>query len=251
MFEIEPASSHSQTTHLGTRQHTHLHSLLHKTTWPSLLRPSPNPELDSFVFRKIESSIASRDHTASAPRQGGIRSTKAHHSTFVCSATREHNNYPHFLDPPLRSAGRTPRAIFTRLSPTKRDDATCLHRGFIRESLRLKPFAMQLTSILSAALLPLIVLAQDTISGTTTLTQTSTMTKTVTLASNTVTMTATNSSSIETTSSATRSSSRATATSSSSSETPGVNGLGNGAASLGSSHVAIAGVAGMIVVALM
>lgn len=112
---------------------------------------------------------------------------------------------------------------------------------------------MQLTSILSAALLPILAFAQDTTSGTTTLTQTSTMTKTVTLASNTVTMTATNSSTSEPTTSVTRSSSRATATSSSSSssEIPGVNGLGNGAASLGSSHVVIAGLAGMLVVALM
>lgn len=111
---------------------------------------------------------------------------------------------------------------------------------------------MQLTSILSAAILPLLAFAQETTSGTTTLTQTSTMTKTVTLASNTVTMTATNNSTNEPTS-VTRTSSRATATSSKtqSSETPGVNGLGNGAASLGSSHVAIAGVAGMLVVALM
>ncbi|POS71298.1 hypothetical protein DHEL01_v210309 [Diaporthe helianthi] len=116
---------------------------------------------------------------------------------------------------------------------------------------------MQLTSILSAAFLPLVALAQDTTSGTTTLTQTSTMTKTVTLTSNSVTsnsvtMTAPTSSSIGTTSSVTRSSSRATATSSlAPSETPGVNGLGNGAASLGSSHLAMAGVAGMLVVALM
>ncbi|KAG6367645.1 hypothetical protein INS49_001838 [Diaporthe citri] len=112
---------------------------------------------------------------------------------------------------------------------------------------------MQLTSILSVAILPLLAYAQDTTSGTTTLTQTSTMTKTVTLASNTVTMTATNNSTNEPTSVTRSSSSRATATSSTkaSSETPGVNGLGNGAASLGSSHVAIAGVAGMLVVALM
>ncbi|KAI7782675.1 hypothetical protein LA080_013011 [Diaporthe eres] len=115
---------------------------------------------------------------------------------------------------------------------------------------------MQLTSILSAAILPLLAFAQDTTSGTTTLTQTSTMTKTVTLASNTVTMTATNNSTTEPTS-VTRTSSRATATATAtssktqSSETPGVNGLGNGAASLGSSHVAIAGVAGMLVVALI
>ncbi|KAJ0122995.1 hypothetical protein J7T55_011456 [Diaporthe amygdali] len=140
----------------------------------------------------------------------------------------------------------------------QRDSATYIHRGFPRDILHFKSIAMQLTSILSAALLPLLALAQDTTSGTTTLTQTSTMTKTITLASNTVTMTATNNSTSESTS-VTRASSKATATASSSSssakssssETPGVNGLGNGAASLGSSHVAIAGVAGMLVVALM
>lgn len=64
VFEIEPGSAHSHTTQLGTRQRPDLHSLLHKTTLGTVLRPSSKPELDSFVFRKIESSIASRDCTS-------------------------------------------------------------------------------------------------------------------------------------------------------------------------------------------
>lgn len=118
---------------------------------------------------------------------------------------------------------------------------------------------MQLTSILAAAL-PLLALAQDTVSGTTTVTQTSTLTKTVTLSqvSSTVTMVlSANSSSSATgyasnTGSFTAKATGASATGASATTTPipGVNELGNGAASLSSAGV-LAGLAGMLVVALM
>lgn len=145
-----------------------------------------------------------------------------------------------------------------------------LHRGFTRDISHSLPIAMQLTSILAAAMLPLLALADDPTSGTTTVTQTSTLTKTVTLASNTVTMTASvtatgmgNSSSSSSgypTGTGTGSysakvtstkSSSSSSSSSSASTTPGVNGMGNGAASLSSSHVVVAGLAGMLVVALL
>lgn len=112
---------------------------------------------------------------------------------------------------------------------------------------------MQLTRIFTAALLPL-VFAQDTTSGTTTVTQTSTLTKTITLASNTVTMLATATGNVTSHATGTGANTASyTAKATGTSETPGVNGLGNGAASLGASaaQVVAAGVAGMLVVALM
>lgn len=89
VFEIEPGSAHTHTSQLGTRYHAHLHTRPHKTTSQTLLRPS-KPELDSFVFWKIESFIASRNQTTSGPRQRGIRSTE--HSIRQCSTLREYNN---------------------------------------------------------------------------------------------------------------------------------------------------------------
>lgn len=150
----------------------------------------------------------------------------------------------------------------------QRDYATTptpyIHRGFTRHITHSLSIIMQLTSILSAAVLPLLALAQTTVSGTTTMTATSTLTKTVTLASNTVTMTSGNSTIPYTTgaytgkashaasnSASATGTSSASSTASSSSETPGVNGLGNGAASLHSANIAVAGLAGMLVAALM
>lgn len=133
-----------------------------------------------------------------------------------------------------------------------------IHRGFIRDTPDIQSINMQLTSIFSAALLPLLALAQDTTSGTTTSTLTSTLTKTVTLSKATVTMTMSSNSSSSgyatgTTGYTVKATGTASSTGSSSSTTaiPGVNELGSGAASLNSAHVAVAGFAGMLVVALM
>ncbi|KAL2283895.1 hypothetical protein FJTKL_09650 [Diaporthe vaccinii] len=90
VFEIEPGSAHTHTSQLGTRYHAHLYTRPHKTTSQTLLRPS-KPDLDSFVFWKIESFIASRNQTTSGPRQRGIRSTE-HSIQQQCSTVREYNN---------------------------------------------------------------------------------------------------------------------------------------------------------------
>lgn len=142
-----------------------------------------------------------------------------------------------------------------------------LHRGFTRYiSHTSNIVTMQLTSVLSAALLPLLAFAQDTTLGTTTMTQTSTLTKTITLATNIETDTATLSSTANSTTfaSATATASRvvqvynnatAAATGASSSSTASASAsasdVSSGAASLSSAHVAIVGMAGMLVVSLM